>query len=668
MIRLRQGRVAALLAGIAGIAVLGGCAPAATEVGWTEPAPGAPADLVELPVQRTTEVAPPRLAEGLAPPTNRWYSGLVFGAEPQPVFPFPLGFAARGDGFTVDLPTVTASSTTIAAPFGGGLDIDIASDSFQVIRYDPVSVTLEFSDDEGPVGQVTIAEGSPVVSFTAVRDTALGVAEPLSETADGLWEADADDTAFAVYAPGATYDTDLRLSSGMSAQWFAVPEDSDAEAWAEALDAPVDAVSVEYSVDEESATTRLTYADEGSTVVAAFPGREPDDECSLGTFATAYGLAHACAAATLEWSVPRLQAESSYDFDGLDEEARETLVAQLAADVDAIGPMPADTYFGGKSLARVAGFLSLAQDLEETAIADQAADLLWEELSTWTEAEGCETRDARCFVYDDALRLVVGLTPSFGSEEGNDHHFHYGYFLAAGAALAAYRPETADTLAPVLDALAADIAAGAEDALPVLRTFDPYRGHSWASGLSPFADGNNQESSSEAVAAWNGLGLWARVREDDALTERADWMLSAEAAAARSLWLEPDLSDIPAGFDHGIVSLSWGGKRDYATWFSPEPSAILGIQLLPIGPLSLEYLAGSPERVDANVEEAGGPSAYGELLGDYVLMYSALGGEGALGAAEEAASGLSDDELDDGNSRSAMLAWFAAVGLTGSAR
>jgi hypothetical protein len=581
------------------------------------------------------------------------------------VFPFPLAFAASDEGFTVDLPVVTASANTIAAPFAGGLDIALGSTSFEVVRYDTVSVTLEYSDDGGAVGTVTIAEGSPVVSFTAARDTVLRPAEALKETADGVWETHADDALYGVRSPEASYhDGGLEVRAGSTAQWFPVPDDSNVDAWAQSLTSPVTGVEVTYKVDEESATTRLTYADEGTTVVAAFPGREPGgNECSLGTFATAYGISHACATAALEWSVPRLQAQSAYDLDGLDDARRQALVAQLAADVDAIGPMPADTYFGGKSLARVAGFLSLAQDLDETAIADKAADLLWEELRTWTEPEGCETRDARCFVYDDALRLVVGKTPSFGSEEGNDHHFHYGYFLAAGAALADYRPETADTLAPVLDALAADIATGAEDVLPALRAFDPYRGHSWASGVSPFADGNNQESSSEAVAAWNGLGRWARVRADEALTARADWMLSAEAAAARSLWLEPDLDDIPAGFDHGIVSLTWGGKRDYATWFSPEPSAILGIQLLPVGPLSLEYLAGSPERVDANVEEAGGPDAYRELLGDYVLMYSALGGDGALDAAEQAASELEDEDLDDGNSRSGILAWLAAVRL-----
>ena len=38
---------------------------------------------------------------------------------------------------------------------------------------------------------------------------------------------------------------------------------------------------------------------------------------------------------------------------------------------------------------------------------------------------------------------MVGLTPSFGSDEYNDHHFHYGYFLYAAGVLAANDPALA---------------------------------------------------------------------------------------------------------------------------------------------------------------------------------------------------------------------------------
>lgn len=662
------------IAVLAVIAALAGCTAPTTESAgdavtdgeWKTLTPAASTSIEDLPVQQIADLEMPRLADGLAPPTNRWFSGLVFGDEPQPVFPFPLAFAARGDGFTVDLPEVAASANTIATPFAGGLSVEIGSTSFDVVRYDPVSVTLEYSDDDGALGRLTIAEGSPVVSFLATRDTVLRPSDALKSAGDGVWETRVDGTVYGVRAPEARdEDGALLVPSGGTAQWFAVPEDSSVEAWAESLTTPVSEVEVSYSVGGDSAATRLVYAGEGDTIVVPFPGRDTDATCELGTFDTAYGRAEACAAGTLEWSVPRLKASRSYDLDGLETSEREALVSQLAADIDAAEPAPADTYFGGKSLARMAGFLSLARDLDEPEIADRAADLLWKDLEPWLDPQGCQTKDARCFVYDDQLRTVVGLTPSFGSEEANDHHFHYGYFLSAGAALADYRPETLKELAPVLDVLAADVASGAEgDMLPVLRVFDPYRGHSWASGPSPFADGNNQESSSEAVGAWNGLALWARARGDEDLTERADWMLSAEASAARSLWLEPDVDELPDAYEHGIVSLTWGGKRDYATWFSPEPSAILGIQILPVGPISLDYLAGSQDRVAANVAEAGGEKAYSGPLGDYVLMYSALGGPDALDAATEAASQLPDDELDDGNSRSAMLAWLAAVRLS----
>lgn len=658
----------AVIAGLAAIVTLAGCvSPGAAPSTWSTPQPAASPGLGDLPVQAVADVGSPRLADGLAPPTNRWYSGLVFGPEPQPVFPFPLAFAARNDGFTVDLPQVTASPNTIAATFDGGLDIGLTASSFEVVAVDPVSVTLEYSDAGAPVGRLTIAEGSPVVSFTAAAETLLASAESLRPVSDGLWQTEADGTVYGILAPGASLDGGgLRLADGSSAQVFAVPEDSTVEAWGEALGEPVTGVAVSYAIDDESAETRLVYSASDDTIVVPFPGREPEDACDLGTFATPYGRAGACASGSLEWAVPRLKAQSAYDFDGLDDERHAAIVEQLATDLDAVEPLPADTYFGGKALARLAGFLSLARDLGEDELADRAADLLWTEIQPWIDPEGCATRDARCFVYDPDLRMVVGLTPSFGSEEGNDHHFHYGYFLSAGAALADYRPETLEAMSPVLDVLAADVAAGAErEALPSLRVFDPYRGHSWASGTSPFADGNNQESSSEAVGAWNGLAHWARARGDEDLTERAEWMLSLEASSALSLWLEPDLDDLPNGYEHGIVSLTWGAKRDYATWFSPEPSAILGIQLLPFSPISLEYLGGSPERVQANAAEAGGEDAYSGPLGDYVLMYSALGGAEALDAAESAASGLTDDELDDGNSRSAILAWLAAVRVAG---
>ena len=58
------------------------------------------------PVQQDAKELPTkRLAEGVVPPTNRWFSGLVFGDKPQPVFPLPLVVRSHATtGFAFGLP------------------------------------------------------------------------------------------------------------------------------------------------------------------------------------------------------------------------------------------------------------------------------------------------------------------------------------------------------------------------------------------------------------------------------------------------------------------------------------------------------------------------------------------------------------------------------------
>ena len=80
-------------------------------------------------------------------------------------------------------------------------------------------------------------------------------------------------------------------------------------------------------------------------------------------------------------------------------------------------------------------------------------------------------------------------------------------------------------------------------------------------GLTDFADGNNQESSSEAVNAWAGLSLWARATGNRALAREAAWLLSSEAASARAYWVDPAL---PSDFAHHLSRRA----RGLPFWFS----------------------------------------------------------------------------------------------------
>ena len=296
----------------------------------------------------------------------------------------------------------------------------------------------------------------------------------------------------------------------------------------------------------------------------------------------------------------------------------------MAADVAALPDAPADTYFGGKHAYRTAQLLSIASQVGAADAAREAQQQLTDLMRQWTQIDGCDERNAFCFGYDPDWKGIVGQTPAFGSELFNDHHFHYGYFLYAAGVLAAHDPSVIDDLRPVMTLLAADIAGSADTGItPQWRPYDAYASHSWAAGTSEFADGNNQESSSEAVTAWAGLQLWAQAAKDPALEREAAWLLGSEAHAATTYWTNFDTTDpVYDGFEHGVMGINWGGKRDYATWFSAEPSAILGIQLIPMSPSS-GYLAGDPDRIRTNVREGGsGP------LADYALMYAGLGRPG----------------------------------------
>lgn len=622
-------------------------------------------------------VAPPptmRLARGLIPPTNRWYSGLVFGTAPQPVFPLPISFGLTATGFAFGLPTVSAHPNVIAGGYDPQVSVDAGAANAVVTGYDDVSVTLEYRSASGSaIGRTTLAEGSPLVGFTAEADAPVRLALSVPFTpADGsspagdLATATIGGTLYALLAPSGALTKDgagVRLTDGQSVILFPVPTGSTARAVAAAISGPLLGVDTTYSLTGSTARTELRYRARGGTsVFAALPtqARTAGIRCSLGRYASIYGEMTLCSGDRLAWSVPRITETAGLPLEKASASDRNAIQKQLRTDTLDTPALPADTYFGGKALYRLANLLTIARSLGVDDVADALRDRLSAALREWTDPAGCASGPDRCFVYDPVMHGMVGLAASFGSDQFNDHHFHYGYFLYAAGVLVADQPSVAHDLAPVMNLLAADLATGGSSTLfPERRTFDPYLGHSWASGYSPFADGNNQESSSEAVNAWNGLALWAGATDNTALATEARWMLSGETASALADWTNADLGAFK-GFGHRIVAINWGGKRDYATWFSPDPNAMLGIQLIPMSPVAT-YLAGDPARIRANLAEAT-PNGYDVQFGDYLLMYSALAGPADAARARAASSTLPDASIDDADSRTYLLAWLATRG------
>ena len=657
----------ALAAGVAAALLLAGCTEPPSEeksTGTETGAAWAPEGMTEsidrLGTIPSKDLKPVRLADGLIPPTNRWFSGLVFGDAPQPVYPLPLSFALTDDGLTFGLPEVTTTEKTIMGTNAPVVQVSLGErPTWQVVAYDDLSVTAEASAGGSPLGRVTIVQGSPYVTYTSLRDHELSTQAPFEASGEHAELTVGDDQYVAVSDGGSIDGADVSLPEGAAITWGAVPEGGDAARIAE-LAGPVTATGASYEVGAEVRTT-LAYESAEPTVVVRMPHqRSGDAACEQGTYASSFGTLQACEGNEISWETPAYEARGELDLSGLSSDEADELRAALVADIAAATDYPADTYFGGKALYRDAQLYSIARQLGAEEEATAVRERVRETLVRWANPDGCTVEAAFCFGYDEANRGIVGLTPSFGSDEFNDHHFHYGYFLYAAGVLGADDPELVEEIRPVMDLLAADIASSpANEFFPGRRTFDVYASHSWASGTSPFADGNNQESSSEAVLAWAGLSLWARASGQADLEREATWLHALEAQAARAYWTDFDESDpIYEGFGHTVVPLNFGGKRDYATWFSAEPAAMLAILLIPVSPSS-DHLAGDPERIARNVEEATSTAGFNQTYGDYLLMYSALAGEEARVAALEEARAL--DAVDDGNTRTYLLAWLMSL-------
>ena len=595
------------------------------------------------------DLKPERLAEGLNPPTNRWFSGLVFGPEPLPVYPLPLSFQLTATGFNFGLPEVQSTEKTLFGGHRPEVSVTVPGiTGWQVVAYDTATVVVEARGADGPVGRVTLAQGSPQVTFTASSAVTLETSS-LPEHFGMVPES----------GSGAT-----QIAEGQSVTWVAIP---DGASKAEVLGQvhPVTGSALSWQVDDEKTFTTITWqtADGAPTLVATMPHQtesDTDQDCRLGTFKSVYGELKACLRSSVTWGAPKLPAPATYDLGKLDEAGRANLITHLETDVQHLPAYPADTYFAGKALARDAQLLQLAKTLGRDDLAATIRNRLVPEMRTWTNPAGCATPGAaRCFFYDQNNHGVVGLVATFGSDEFNDHHFHYGYFLYAAALVAMDDPNLVSEMAPVMTLLSSDIARPvASDRFPALRVYDAYASHSWASGTSPFADANNQESTSEAVAAWVGLRLWGEVSGDQAMADQGTWMQSNEANAALAYWLNFNKSDpLYAPLEYSYLPLNFGGKRDFATWFSPDPEAGLAIQVLPVTPAST-YLGRDPDRVATNIDNALTADTFSRTYGDILLAYSALAGEEARA---KALTLVDEVPSDDGFTRSLLLAWLYSL-------
>ena len=107
---------------------------------------------------------------------------------------------------------------------------------------------------------------------------------------------------------------------------------------------------------------------------------------------------------------------------------------------------------------------------------------------------------------------------------------------------------------------------------PVLRQFDAFDGHSWAAGLFVFADGRNQESSSESINGYYAMMLLGSALGDAHISDLGRMLTSLEIYGTLTYWQSRKGHSVyPQVFaDNKCIGMKWSQKVVEATWFGQD--------------------------------------------------------------------------------------------------
>ena len=615
--------------------------------------------LASLSENATDKVSTARLAKGITPPTNKWFSGIALQQTPRTVFPTPLAFKPTDSGFSYGLTGVEASADAIVANHRQDVEVTITkADHYLITRYDELSVDMTYYDsDDQPLLVITIASGLPYVFVKTLSDDAsLSTAQPFAAEDDFQ----TFNNEHALYAiAGVEGSNESFTIPGSVASFYAGKNSDDLATLNTYALNRVASVNVEYAHHDTNYTTKflVTTDNDGDTLLGALP-HAPFKASSNFSVETIYGKQQFSAGKQFEFDTATIEVPAEgLDVSSLSEAERSELTTVLRREINATSFNGIDTYFSGKELFRSAQLLELAHKLDQPQVASTIQQKLSSEFRTWFSPKN--NRMSKYFYYDTKLKTIVGAEASFGSDEGNDHHFHYGYFIYAASILAKYDEAFYKEHSAMINLLVADIANYTKNEdLMLRRSFDPYFGHSWASGSSPFDDGNNQESTSEAINAWVGISLWAKRIDDKTLETQAGWMLSQEVNTMQAYWLSGVTPVTEGTYQHTIYSLNWGGKRDYATFFTAEPAAKLGILLIPLNPTLQSSSVLKRDGIAGQLQEAYAPTTTNAYnFTDYLLMYNSYQNPAeSLNAVRT----FDTTKIDGANSQSYMYAWVVS--------
>ncbi|PKK97100.1 MAG: hypothetical protein CVV58_02990 [Tenericutes bacterium HGW-Tenericutes-3] len=260
-------------------------------------------------------------------------------------------------------------------------------------------------------------------------------------------------------------------------------------------------------------------------------------------------------------------------------------------------------YWNGKAIYPLAQGIIIADQIGNDALKNEFISKLRYLLADWFTYSSAS--DEKYLYYNEAWGTVYYSNNDFNTaSEMSDHSFTHGYLVYGASVLAMYDETFTEDYGDVVSLLLNDYMYSKKDEydFAYLRSFDPWAGHTWAHGFGTFAEGNNIESSSEALQSWLGGYLWALNIGDTELRDAAIYGFVSELNSAKTYMFDYSEEIFPAKYSEyaSVAGMIWGGKYDYATWFGAKPTFIYGIQWLPNGEYLSNYATNDIERARLN--------------------------------------------------------------------
>jgi endoglucanase Acf2 len=599
-------------------------------------------------------------------PTNRIWSSAIFSGQIKGLYSLPLAFETdeKAGTLKVSKPAITAQEKTIYGALGTNF-IELLGNrkivTAIVTDWSDLTVQYDLKDkDNKVIYQLIVVQGSPYVYIKPVSSNITFKRksyEVQNNRKNLTLKNEQGYLSFFNYNElKRPSDADIVLEGDkwITIGWY--PNENNYDKIAQHANSIVTKIWAEAEKNENGFSSKFSIKYEGDktgTILSILPDQYSNQPTVFDSNSIRGTQRFIEVNDVLQVPVKAEPIMKNLPFRGT-EKQKNDIKAALKADFASDKFVSDTSYFGGKKLAKLARMAEIADSIGEQGLRDTYVQALKTKMIDWltyTKGEG-DTYLER----DYATGGILTRKESFGSELYSDHHFQHGYFVHAAAVLAEYDNTFAKEYGESMNIWIKDIVNidHGDNRFPYVRNFDWFEGHSWASGVQLFGDGNNQESTSEAINAYWGTWKWAEATGNTELTTYAHYLYSREVQATKEYWLGHSNNIKRPGYNYNKVSLLWGGKADYATWFSAEPLAIEAIQYLPITPGSVYLNNQDVVKRDYNSFVERGISVDPQSkFADINAAYF------AIALPEFQNKNWSNYDIDDGNSISNMLAWSA---------